>query len=56
LACANAIGDMASSLYVGYLLDNHQAEAAFGIAAFCGAIGVLWLMLMKARVDIAKPA
>ncbi len=54
LACANAVGDMVSSLYVGYLLDHHQAEAAFGIAAFCGAIGVLWLMLIKTRVGVVK--
>jgi hypothetical protein len=45
---------MVSSLYVGYLLDHHQAEAAFGIAAFCGAIGVLWLMLIKTRVGVVK--
>lgn len=52
LACANAVGDMISSLYVGYLLDRHHAEAAFGIAAFCGAIGVFWLMLMRARLGM----
>jgi MFS family permease len=46
LACANAVGDMASSLYVGYLLENHQAGWAFGIAASVGLTGVLWLVVM----------
>ncbi len=55
LACANAIGDMVSSLYVGYLLDHHQAAMAFGTAAACGGIGVLWLMLMRARLGMPHP-
>jgi len=49
LACANAVGDMASSLYVGYLLESHQPAWAFGIAAAIGAVGVLWLWLMGKR-------
>ncbi|MCP9446754.1 MAG: MFS transporter, partial [Nitrospira sp.] len=56
LACANAVGDMVSSLYVGYLLDSHHAEVAFSLAAFCGTVGVLWLMLVKTRLGVAKPA
>lgn len=47
LACANAIGDMASSLYVGYFLDAHQPAAAFGIATACGVTGVLWLLVIR---------
>ncbi|MCP9439905.1 MAG: MFS transporter [Nitrospira sp.] len=55
LACANAVGDMVSSLYVGYLLDSHHAEAAFGLAAACGAMGVLWLLVIRARAGIRSP-
>lgn len=47
LACANAVGDMASSLYVGYLLEAHQPFWAFGIAASVGMLGLLWLVIMR---------
>ncbi len=43
LACANAVGDMASSFWVGFLLDAHQPGWAFGMAAAVGAAGTLWL-------------
>lgn len=43
LACGNAVGDMASSLYVGYLLEAGRPAAAFAIAAAIGLVGVLWL-------------
>ena len=49
LACANAVGDMASSLYVGFLLESQHPGWAFGIAAALGATGVLWLWLMGKR-------
>lgn len=42
LACANAVGDMASSLYVGWLLQAERPALAFGIAAGAGAAGFLW--------------
>jgi MFS family permease len=45
LACANAAGDMASSLYVGYLLEVQKPGWAFGIAAGAGASGLLWIVL-----------
>ena len=51
LACANAVGDMVSSLYVGYLLEAGQAGWAFGIAAGFGAAGVGWLIVMFKRVS-----
>lgn len=51
LACANAIGDMASSLYVGYFLDAHRPGLAFGIAVACGASGVLWLLVSSRRLQ-----
>jgi MFS family permease len=50
LACANAVGDMVSSLYVGYLLEAHQPGWAFAIAASVGMLGVLWLVLMLRRM------
>jgi MFS family permease len=44
LACANAIGDMASSLYVGLLLEAGYSTAAFAVAAAFGAVGVCWML------------
>jgi MFS family permease len=46
LACSNAVGDMVSSLYVGYLLEANHAGWAFGIAASVGVTGVLCLIVM----------
>ncbi len=43
LACVNAVGDMASSLYVGALLERDSAPLAFGIAAGMGLVGVIWM-------------
>jgi MFS family permease len=51
LACANAVGDMASSISVGFLLETHHPGWAFGIAASTGALGVLWLALMSRQVS-----
>lgn len=47
LASANAVGDMASSLYVGYFLEAGQPVWAFGLAASCGTVGVLWLTVIR---------
>jgi len=44
LACTNAVGDMASSLYVGLLLQRGASEYAFGIAVAAGAVGVVWML------------
>ena len=44
LACGNAVGDMASSLYVGALVQAGHPQWAFGIAAAFGAIGVAWML------------
>jgi len=51
LACTNAVGDMASSLYVGFLLEKQHAGLAFGLAATLGAVGVVWMLglLVHAR-------
>lgn len=45
LACANAVGDMASSIYVGTLMSAGKSSLAFGIAAGFGAVGVAWLAI-----------
>lgn len=49
LACANAVGDMASSLYVGFLIEAGRAELAFGIAASFGFVGALCLLWLSRR-------
>jgi MFS family permease len=46
LACFNAVGDMVSSLYVGWLLQAGRPGLAFGLAAAAGGLGVLWLSLL----------
>ena len=55
LACANALGDMASSITVGVLLERGRPLLAFGIPAACGALGVLWLLIVMNRIE-PKPA
>jgi MFS family permease len=52
LACANAVGDMGSSVYVGLLLDARLPVWAFGLAAALGASGVLWLLGMRKFVTV----
>lgn len=49
LACTNAVGDMVSSLYVGFLFEAGYASLAFGIAAGLGAVGALWLLVVARR-------
>jgi hypothetical protein len=57
LACANAVGDMASSLYVGFLLQAGRPGWAFGLAASFGLAGVAWLgRLVRAGTGPARPA
>lgn len=46
LAFANALGDMAASLYVGFLLQSGHAHRAFTIAAVVGGAGTLWVLLL----------
>jgi MFS family permease len=45
LACANAVGDMVSSLYVGVSLEAGKRALAFGVPAIVGAMGVAWFAL-----------
>jgi MFS family permease len=45
LACANAVGDMVSSLYVGLMLEGGRPGLAFGLASALGTLGLLWLLI-----------
>jgi hypothetical protein len=53
LACANAVGDMASSLYVGFFLQAGRPQWAFGIAAAFGGVGVVWMLFLLPRAESA---
>lgn len=46
LACVNAVGDMASSVYVGYCLEIGRPAVGFGIAAAVGSLGLVWLLVL----------
>jgi MFS family permease len=46
LACANAVGDMVSSLYVGALLAAGRPALGFGIAAGLGLAGAAWVLVV----------
>ena len=49
LACANAVGDMGSSLYVGFLLGAGHAMLAFVAPAVVGLLGVVWMLALLKR-------
>jgi MFS family permease len=49
LAASNALGDMGSSVMVGYLLKIERPELAFGVAAGFGLAGVVWLSVLAVR-------
>ncbi len=49
LASVNAVGDMVSSLGVGYLLQIDRPGTAFGAAATFGLAGVVWLAIFAWR-------
>jgi hypothetical protein len=49
LAAVNAVGDMVSSIYVGFLLEAEAAGTAFGLAAGFGTVGVGWLLWLTRR-------
>jgi MFS family permease len=55
LACANAVGDMASSVYVGTLMGAGRSTLAFSIAAGFGALGVVWMFAIAIRAVRAVP-
>lgn len=54
LACANAIGDMGASLFVGLMLASGHTTMAFLVPAAMGAIGTIWIAIM-ARGVTARP-
>ncbi len=55
LACVNAVGDMVSSLTVGWLLEAGRPTLGFALAATVGAVGTLWLAgLVLARRRFAQ--
>ncbi len=54
LASANAIGDMVSSVYVGYCLEAGLGTVGFGIAAGIGFAGVLWMLALVRPTNRAK--
>lgn len=49
LACANAVGDMASSLWVGFQLERGAHALAFGGAAAAGALGAVAMAVVGSR-------
>ncbi len=51
LACANALGDMVSSVTVGFLLQRGSPQLAFGIPAAVGTLGVLWLLVVMKKIE-----
>ena len=55
LACVNAVGDMTSSLYVGFLLEAGHRHLAFGIAAALGLTGVIWLLFSSRGLQKSLP-
>ena len=49
LAAANAVGDMASSVYVGLLLASGRGRLAFAAPAAVGLVGVAWMVAVVSR-------
>jgi MFS family permease len=56
LACANAVGDMVSSLYVGALLAAGKPALGFGIAAVLGLLGAAWVFVVGRKSAHAAAA
>ncbi len=50
LACTNAVGDLLSSLSVGWFLSQSQPGVAFGLAAAAGFVGVAWLANLSSKL------
>ncbi len=55
LAAGNAVGDMVSSVTVGWLLQHGDARLAFSLPAAAGLVGVLWLLALARRIEPARP-
>ncbi len=54
LAATNALGDMLSSVFVGWQLERGQRLVAFGVPAALGLIGAAWIALFATRRGRAK--
>jgi len=50
LAFTNAVGDLLSSLSVGWFLSRNQPGLGFGLAAAAGFAGVAWLARLSRRI------
>jgi MFS family permease len=55
LACANAVGDMVSSLYVGLLMAAGESRWAFGLAAVLGVSGAVWIFFVARGARSESP-
>jgi MFS family permease len=55
LACANAVGDMVSSLYVGLLMSAGWTELAFGLAAVLAVAGAAWIFFAGRGAQAREP-
>ncbi len=53
LACANAVGDMLSSVYAGVMLDAGRPALAFAVPAALGLAGIAWLSIVRGRIRTA---
>lgn len=49
LASANAVGDMGSSLFVGFMLAAGHSMAAFMVPAGLGLLGTIWMLRLASR-------
>jgi MFS family permease len=49
LASANALGDLGSSVFVGVMLAAGHPTAAFAVPAAVGALGVVWMWVLRRR-------
>jgi len=56
LAAANALGDMLSSIFVGYELEHGSRTVAFGVPAALSMIGTAWIAVVARRQGYARPA
>jgi hypothetical protein len=52
LASANALGDLGSSLTVGFLLAADRPMLAFLVPAAVGGLGAAWMIALVARRTI----
>lgn len=49
LAAANGVGDMVSSLFVGFALEHGSRRLAFGVPAVLAFVGTMWIAAFATR-------